>query len=305
VGLAWKNGEDSLRRREEANSLPPIEPMELVLEEQVETLPTIAESDSILIDQAAQSLLSVESHKPIDLAANPLEWMATAPPVHAPSAQDPSPGWDEPIPDSTDTIDRVESPVQSDAIAEDLTEVLNEASAQVPVAALPEVSDHVTEELRSPVVVPVLEEAAAPLADEAPVLAASEPAIQNPVADIQHTVEIPIKVSDQSTTDTARSIPKQDWSALTASLQLRAMDEVRSHQKTESLPAAQAPVVPAAGSVASPGSNGQSGSPDPALVEAVVQRVLEKMRPQVVDIITKEFLRPIVQALVHREIEKH
>jgi hypothetical protein len=28
------------------------------------------------------------------------------------------------------------------------------------------------------------------------------------------------------------------------------------------------------------------------------------MRPQVVDIITKEFLRPIVQALVHREIKK-
>jgi hypothetical protein len=46
-------------------------------------------------------------------------------------------------------------------------------------------------------------------------------------------------------------------------------------------------------------------SPDPALVEAVVQRILDKMRPQVVDIITKEFLRPIVQALVHREIEKH
>jgi hypothetical protein len=44
--------------------------------------------------------------------------------------------------------------------------------------------------------------------------------------------------------------------------------------------------------------------PDPALVEAVVQRVLDKMRPQVVDIITREFLRPVVQALVHREIEK-
>ena len=44
--------------------------------------------------------------------------------------------------------------------------------------------------------------------------------------------------------------------------------------------------------------------PDPALVEAVVQRILDKMRPQVVDIITREFLRPVVQALVHREIEK-
>ena len=45
-------------------------------------------------------------------------------------------------------------------------------------------------------------------------------------------------------------------------------------------------------------------APDAALVEAVVQRVLDKMRPQVVDIITKEFLRPVVQALVQREIKK-
>jgi CheY-like chemotaxis protein len=51
-------------------------------------------------------------------------------------------------------------------------------------------------------------------------------------------------------------------------------------------------------------SHGAALKPDPALVEAVVQRVLDKMRPQVVDIITKEFLRPVVQALVHREIEK-
>jgi CheY-like chemotaxis protein len=45
--------------------------------------------------------------------------------------------------------------------------------------------------------------------------------------------------------------------------------------------------------------------PDPSLVEAVVKRVLEKMSPQVVEIITQEFLRPVVQALVKREIDKH
>jgi hypothetical protein len=59
--------------------------------------------------------------------------------------------------------------------------------------------------------------------------------------------------------------------------------------------------------VPSPVANSSSTKPvgpDPALIEAVVERVLEKMRPQVVDIITKEFLRPIVQALVTREIEK-
>jgi protein-tyrosine-phosphatase len=47
-----------------------------------------------------------------------------------------------------------------------------------------------------------------------------------------------------------------------------------------------------------------ASTPDPALVEAVVQKVISKMSPQVVDIITREFLRPIVQALVHRAIEK-
>jgi CheY-like chemotaxis protein len=45
--------------------------------------------------------------------------------------------------------------------------------------------------------------------------------------------------------------------------------------------------------------------PDSALVEAVVQRVMDRMRPQVIDIITKEVLRPVVLALVHREIGKH
>jgi hypothetical protein len=48
----------------------------------------------------------------------------------------------------------------------------------------------------------------------------------------------------------------------------------------------------------------QTSAADAEMVEAVVQRVLDKMRPQVVEIITKEFLRPIVQALVQREMSK-
>jgi hypothetical protein len=69
---------------------------------------------------------------------------------------------------------------------------------------------------------------------------------------------------------------------------------------TATIPVTETPVP-------SPVANSSSTkpvAPDPALIEAVVERVLEKMRPQVVDIITKEFLRPIVQALVTREIEK-
>jgi hypothetical protein len=55
---------------------------------------------------------------------------------------------------------------------------------------------------------------------------------------------------------------------------------------------------------AATGNPADQPAPDPALVEAVVQRILAKMSPQVVDIITKEFLKPVVQALVDREIDK-
>jgi hypothetical protein len=42
----------------------------------------------------------------------------------------------------------------------------------------------------------------------------------------------------------------------------------------------------------------------PELVEAVVSRVMEKLQPQVIEIVTREVLRPIVEALVRREVEK-
>jgi hypothetical protein len=70
-------------------------------------------------------------------------------------------------------------------------------------------------------------------------------------------------------------------------------------------PAATVPTAAVGSSLPASANPPPGPTPDPVLVEAVVQRVLDKMRPQVVDIITKEFLRPIVQALVHREIEKH
>jgi CheY-like chemotaxis protein len=43
---------------------------------------------------------------------------------------------------------------------------------------------------------------------------------------------------------------------------------------------------------------------EPELVEAVVGRVMAKLQPQVIEIITREVLRPIVEALVRREIDK-
>ncbi len=44
--------------------------------------------------------------------------------------------------------------------------------------------------------------------------------------------------------------------------------------------------------------------PDPQLVEAVVARVIEHMQPQIVEVVTREILKPVVEALVRRELEK-
>ncbi len=109
------------------------------------------------------------------------------------------------------------------------------------------------------------------------------------------------KPSKQNVEDTAHSIPKQDWANLAASLQAKSSEPVAEKPQPVPEPVAHSS---AASAKPEPAQTSSSDSPDPALVEAVVQRVLEKMRPQVVEIITKEFLRPVVQALVHREIQK-
>jgi hypothetical protein len=140
------------------------------------------------------------------------------------------------------------------------------------------------------------------------------------------------KASNSSLEDTAHSLPKLDWADLAASLQTNLPEKTVEKAKSTAPPLANAsaallvnglsasvsqktalPEIPAnphsdgasapAAASAATDSTAPAG-PDPALVEAVVQRVLDKMRPQVVDIITREFLRPVVQALVHREITK-
>ena len=44
--------------------------------------------------------------------------------------------------------------------------------------------------------------------------------------------------------------------------------------------------------------------PDPQLVEAVVARVIERLKPQILEVVTREILKPVVEALVRRELEK-
>ena len=123
---------------------------------------------------------------------------------------------------------------------------------------------------------------------------APEPAITQPY----------VKPLDQSAEDTARSILTQDWSDLAASLQLKQIEFPAEKSKTVADSVLQMPAATTANERPVPANSSTTPPPDPLLVEAVVQRILDKLRPQVVEIITKEFLRPIVQALVHREIEK-
>jgi CheY-like chemotaxis protein len=45
-------------------------------------------------------------------------------------------------------------------------------------------------------------------------------------------------------------------------------------------------------------------SADPRVVEDIVARVVERMQPQILEIITREVLRPVVEALVRRQLEQ-
>jgi len=43
---------------------------------------------------------------------------------------------------------------------------------------------------------------------------------------------------------------------------------------------------------------------DPAVIEAIAQRVIERMQPKIIELVTRELLRPAVEALVQRELER-
>ena len=173
-------------------------------------------------------------------------------------------------------------------------------------------------EKSKPLAAPVEQSSAVPVAS-------AQPAASNPLPTA-------LKPLAKSLENVARSTPRLEWAELAASLQPTKFGEAAADKSKPAAPFAQTSAAPPApvvneqpistpSAAATPSANGQTAPanaaladdspvtpaaapPDPALVEAVVQRVLEKMRPQVVDIITKEFLRPVVQALVHREITK-
>ena len=266
----WGLEEDPQSRREDAAVPRPVEPLEFVREDQEEASPSQVDSETIVLDQAAQSDLTVEAGKAPELAANPLEWLATAPAQRSDASAEATQGWDEPnsyglqvepapFPDAIKPIEAVEPPADSEVAAEPNTRNANAATVKI-----------------SP---------------------RSSPASTPP----------------QDPEDTARSVPVHKWAEMTDNLDDRAT-EISAPEQTISQLAAAKPLEsskpagpPNPGGSLNPAATPSSPAPeapDAALVEAVVLRVLDKMRPQVVDIITKEFLRPVVQALVQREIKK-
>jgi hypothetical protein len=106
----WGQEKESLTRREDAAMLravepvelvapiepvEPVEPLELIRDEpEIESTSTV-DTGPVVLDQAAQAPLTVESGKAPELAANPLEWLATAPPQNPEAAREPISGWDE------------------------------------------------------------------------------------------------------------------------------------------------------------------------------------------------------------------
>jgi CheY-like chemotaxis protein len=320
----------------EADPIQPIEPFELVRdqdEESSQTSTNVESSATILQDAASQASLTVEPGKPEDLAANPIEWMATAPPLPAEESQEQTPELS------------VEATHAADEHTTDEMEAIE--PADLTFAAAP-----VVPQVSTPFTPPVSETISAPT------ISAQAPQPAQPQAKLPDEIPETLKTHPslsplaQSAEDTARSIPRQEWADLAASLETKPIEPDAEKSKTTypraavspavtaastmpaappvaevppantvnaqsaptnsaptiSVPAMSAPAISApAISLASNSvavNSASPAAPDPALVEAVVQRILEKMRPQVVDIITKEFLRPIVQALVHREIEK-
>jgi hypothetical protein len=87
---------------------------------------------------------------------------------------------------------------------------------------------------------------------------------------------------------------------------LEAAQTVRAPAPQLSEPVSEpAPVAAAPVSLAAAPQTGNGALQTPEMLEAIVTRIVERMQPQVIDVVTREILRPLVEALVRREIDKH
>lgn len=249
------------------------QPLELVLEGQDETSASLVDSAPVSLDPAANTALNVESSKAPELVTHPFEWS------EADVKQQPK----VPTKDTSET-----------SVPPAPTIVTTQKPAGVdpsPAAGKSKAGENQS----------------APVQLAPP--SATTTGVQDQLKTMQKWADLSDLLQDVGTAK-PRPVPVEPKPA-PPSPPVIATTPVTA-TPVSSRPAPPAPLVTAttpviATPVSSQPATSSSTKPvaaDPALIEAVVQRVLDKMRPQVVDIITKEFLRPIVQALVTREIEK-
>jgi CheY-like chemotaxis protein len=150
-----------------------------------------------------------------------------------------------------------------------------------------------------------------PIVDHVEAISNLEPSahFESAVEPAAHSSDEPIfqaAPSDLTSEDAARPLPQNESSEPVVNVEpIETTLEMQQNAAVERPSAQIALPAQEVSQTANAGTNpSQPPDPDPALVEAVVQRVLERMGPQVVDIITRELLRPVVLALVHREIAK-
>lgn len=265
---------------------PPNDPLELVREEQQESGASMVDPVHVQLDPAMQMPLTVSPGRAPELAATPLDWMASipSPPSHA-TQEEIAP---------TDEALEEETPAASALVADSAPPA---ASELVPMHAATTDEADATKRVAD----------AAPPPDPDLVVASGlheiAPASANPL-EAESTPAAPT-LSDSKLS--AAEIPPanaQAWAAITAQVQAEARNLALASADAAKPAHGSNDATPASSGAAHAPEESAAKSPDPALVEAVVSRILDRMQPQMMDIVTKEFLRPIVQALVNRELDK-
>src|SRR5216683_2118685 len=225
----WKPDEGALSNRAEADSLQPVEAFELVRdekdEEATQTSTIVETSGSIAQDAASQASLTVEAAKPEDLAANPIEWMASV--SHPPTEETPeaAPDWGGVVSEAAESLDGNE--------ADNLRSTSEPAVPEPAAAAIAPVSVSTLS--------PALASPPPPAVPLAPPQASTDVRIPDPIK-----TQSSLKPLTQSAEDTARSIPKQDWADLATSLLPKSIEHAAEKIKPSPVPLIPAAAVPSA-----------------------------------------------------------
>jgi hypothetical protein len=201
--LGWRPASESSASHAEVDAVEsiPEEPLVLVHDEKEEIanqVSTVVEASPLLVqDPATQASLNVESSKAEDLAANPLEWMASVP-LPKPVEEVPANvfEWSPTVPEPTDDIEAKEPE-------------LLEPAPEMAAAELPGVI--------APSIATIPDSAVSTDAEE--VFSIPEPPISPiPESAVRIAVHSPEETA-QSVEDTVPSIPKLEWSDLTATIE--------------------------------------------------------------------------------------